>query len=138
MPIADKEINCDLLLILYGLIENWENEVVEFKQASNNYKQDEIGQYFSAISNEANLKGLQYGWLVFGVHNKTKEIVGTDYRNTRGLETLKHEIAQNTTGGITFIDIFEVYDGKDDNAHRVIMFKIPAAVTAVPTAWKNH
>jgi len=73
---------------------------------------------------------------VFGVHNKTKAIVGTDYRDTLGLETLKHEIAQNTTGGITFLDIFEVYDGED--ARRIIMFKIPAAVATVPTAWKNH
>jgi len=130
----DRNINEELLHTLRGLIRNWEHEVVEFKQASNDYKQSEIGQYFSAISNEANLKGLQHGWLVFGVSNKTKEIAGTDYRDTRGLETLKHEIAQNSTGGITFIDIFEIYN--DDM--RIIMFKIPAAVTAIPTAWKGH
>jgi len=51
----------DLLLILNALISGWENEVVEFKQAGKDYSQNEIGQYFSAISNEANLKGLQYG-----------------------------------------------------------------------------
>jgi ATP-dependent DNA helicase RecG len=130
----DKEMNNDLLLTLCALLQRWENEVIEFKEASNNYKQDDIGRYFSAISNEANLKGLQYGWLVFGVNNKTRTIVGTDYRDTRGLETLKHEIAQNTTDGITFTDIFEVYD----TDKRVIMFKIPAAVTAMPTAWKGH
>jgi ATP-dependent DNA helicase RecG len=62
-------------------------------------------KYFSAISNEANLKGLQYGWLIFGVNNKTKAVVGSDCRNTRGLETLKHEIAQDTTGNMSFIDI---------------------------------
>ncbi|MCL2323323.1 MAG: ATP-binding protein [Oscillospiraceae bacterium] len=123
-----------MLQTLCGLINNWENEVVEFKQATNNFKQNDIGCYFSAISNEANLKGLQYGWLIFGVDNKTRTIVGTDYRDTHGLEILKHEIAQNTTGGITFTDIFEVYD-KD---MRIIMFKIPAAVTAMPTAWKGH
>ena len=50
-------------------------------------------QYFSAISNEVNLKGLQHGWLVFGVRNKNKEIVGSDYRNTKGLDTLKQEIS---------------------------------------------
>jgi ATP-dependent DNA helicase RecG len=72
---------------------------------------------------------------VFGIDNKTKKIVGTDYRDTRGLETLKHEIAQNTTGGIGFINIYEVYDSKGD---RIVMFKIPAAVTSVPTAWKGH
>lgn len=130
----DINMNGELLQTLHGLIRNWEHEVVEFKQASNDYKQHEIGRYFSAISNEANLKGLQYGWLVFGVNNKTREIVSTDYRDTHGLESLKHEIAQNTTGGITFTDIFEVYDGND----RAVMFKIPAAVAAIPTAWKGH
>jgi ATP-dependent DNA helicase RecG len=134
LPSLDRNINDELLLTLRGLIANWENEVAEFKQASNDYKQDLIGQYFSALSNEAKLKGLQHSWLVFGVHNKTREIVGTDYRNTQGLDTLKHEIAQNTTCGMTFTDIFEVYDGNK----RVVMFKIPAAVTAMPTAWKNH
>ncbi|MDR1246473.1 MAG: ATP-binding protein [Clostridiales Family XIII bacterium] len=128
------KINAELLEILRGLIEHWEDEVVEFKQAGNGYKLDDIGKYFSAISNETNLRGVQYGWLIFGVNNKTKAIVGSDYRNTRGLETLKHEIAQDTTGNMSFIDIFEVYDGDD----RVVMFKIPAAVIAMPTAWKNQ
>ncbi|MDR1204266.1 MAG: putative DNA binding domain-containing protein [Peptococcaceae bacterium] len=131
----DIDLNTDLLQTLRGLIASWENEAVEFKLANNNYKQDEIGQYFSAISNEANLKGLQYGWLVFGVHNKTRGIEGSDYRNTQGLETLKHEIADNTTDRITFIDIFEVYDEEN---RRIVMFKIPAAIPNVPTAWKGH
>lgn len=130
----DKKLNDDMLLTLHGLIDNWENEVIEFKRAGKDYDKDKIGRYFSAISNEANLKGLQHGWLVFGVDNKTQTIVGSDYRDTRGLETLKHEIAQNTTGGITFTDVFEVYDGES----RVVMFKIPASVIAMPTAWNNH
>jgi ATP-dependent DNA helicase RecG len=130
----DKKLNADLILTLRGLIANWENEVIEFKAAGNDYDKDRIGQYFSALSNEANLKRLQHGWLVFGVDNKTHAVVGSNYRDARGLETLKHEIGQNTTGGITFTDIFEVYDGD----LRVVMFKIPAAVVAVPTAWKNH
>jgi len=79
-----NNINEDLLQILRGLIRNWEHEVVEFKQASNDYKQHEIGQYFSAISNEANLKGLQYGWLVFGIDNKTRSIVGTNSNKRTG------------------------------------------------------
>jgi ATP-dependent DNA helicase RecG len=74
----DVKKNDELLHILRGLILHWEDEVVEFKQATNDYKQNEIGQYFSAISNEASLKGVQHGWLVFGVNNKTKEIVNTD------------------------------------------------------------
>ena len=68
----------ELLDILNKLIKDWEYEVVEFKEASNDYDKNKIGQYFSAISNEANLKGLQFGWLVFGVRNKGKMIVGSD------------------------------------------------------------
>lgn len=135
MANAFQNTNSELLQILHGLIRDWEHEIVEFKQATNNFSQHDIGKYFSAISNEAALKGLQNGWLVFGVNNETKKPDSTDYRNTKGLETLKHEIAQNTTGGITFIDIYEVYD--EDN-NRIIMFKIPAAVSGIPTAWKGH
>lgn len=134
MPDINNQINNELLKLLHGLIRNWEHEVVEFKQASNSFSQDEIGQYFSALSNEANLKGLKHGWLIFGVHNVTREIVNTNYRDTHGLEVLKHEIADNATGRLTFADVYEVFDGDK----RVIMFKIPAAVTGIPTAWKGH
>ena len=46
----------DLIATLINLIKNWETEVVEFKEANRDYDKDKIGQYFSAISNEANLK----------------------------------------------------------------------------------
>jgi len=134
MSNTDQNQNNNLLQTLHGLIRDWEHEVVEFKQASNSFSQHDIGKYLSAISNEASLKGVRYGWLIFGVNNKTREIVGTNYRDTKGLDVLKHEIAQNSTGGITFIDVFEVYN--DEN--RVVMFKIPAAITGIPTAWKGH
>ena len=52
---------------LMNLMERWEHEIVEFKEAKGGYNEDKIGQYFSAISNEANLLGCQYGWLVLGV-----------------------------------------------------------------------
>ena len=134
----DDHSKSDLLETLFGLIQHWENEVVEFKEADNDYDRDRIGRYFSAISNEANLMGLQYGWLVFGVRNKDKKILGTDYRDSKGLDTLKQEIAANTTGGISFIEIYEVFPEVDGEQKRVIMFQIPAAATAIPTGWKNH
>ena len=45
--------------LLDELIATWENEVVEFKQANNDYDTDKIGEYFSALSNEANLRGAE-------------------------------------------------------------------------------
>ena len=130
--------NEELLIVLKNLIKRFEYELVEFKEATNDYDKNKIGQYFSAISNEANLKGQQYGWLIFGVRNKDKAIVGTNYRKNSGIENLKHEIAQGTTGSITFIDIYEIYPEYEGEHRRVIMFKIPAAVTAIPTGWHDH
>ena len=47
---------------------HYENEVVEFKKAENNFDFDDLGKYFSALSNEANLRDKDFGWLVFGVY----------------------------------------------------------------------
>ena len=128
----------DLVLTLQSLIVHWETEIVEFKEASNDFDKNKIGQYFSAISNEANLKDMQYGWLVFGVRNKDHVIVGSDYRNSKGLETLKQEIADDTNGNISFMEIYELSVPVDGQDKRVVMFQIPAAVTAMPTSWKGH
>lgn len=35
-----------------------ESEVIEFKHAENNFDKRKLGKYFSALSNEANLKGV--------------------------------------------------------------------------------
>lgn len=137
--LTDSNINNEeLCTILNNLISNWECEVAEFKEAGNDYDKNKIGQYFSAISNESNLKGLQHGWLVFGVRNKDKKIVGSEYRNNKGLDNLKQEISIGTTGGISFIEIYEAYPVVDGEKKRVIMFQIPAAITATPTGWYDH
>lgn len=38
-----KDNDSNILLTLQKLIENWENEVVEFKEANNDYDKDKIG-----------------------------------------------------------------------------------------------
>lgn len=55
----DNNLQDQLLEKLNSLINNWENETVEFKEANNDYDKDKIGKYFSALSNEANLRNLQ-------------------------------------------------------------------------------
>ncbi|MBQ3341212.1 MAG: hypothetical protein IJG84_04910 [Kiritimatiellae bacterium] len=44
---------------LLSLLANWENEVVEFKSGGKGFSSDEIVKYFSALSNEATLRGLE-------------------------------------------------------------------------------
>ena len=112
-----------------------ETEVVEFKEAKNNYDFTKFGKYFSALSNEANLKGKPYAWLVFGIENKYHKVVDSQFRPLRkDLDSLKGEIANKTTNRITFIEIYELPtpDG------RVIMFQIPAAPKGFPIAFDGH
>ena len=112
-----------------------ETEWLEFKEAKDNYDFNKLGEYFSALSNEANLKGKPYGWLIFGIENKTRNIVGTRYRpHKNDLDSLKLEIANKTTNRITFMEIHELHLPEG----RVIMFQIPAAPKGIPIAWEGH
>lgn len=125
----------ELRRLLSELIATWENEVVEFKQASNDYKTDTIGEYFSALSNEANLRGAERAWLVFGVNDKTRAVVGSNYRPERErLDGLKGQMAQGTEPSIAFRNIHVL----EDPAGRVVLFEIPAAPRGIPIAWKGH
>jgi ATP-dependent DNA helicase RecG len=112
-----------------------ENEIVEFKEAKNTFDFTKLGKYFSALSNESNLKSKPYAWLVFGIENRCHAVVGSQYRLKRkDLDSLKSEIADKTTNRITFIEIYEVILTEG----RVIMFQIPAAPKGLPVAFEGH
>lgn len=124
----------ELVEILSRLLANpRENEVFELKEAKGNLDFKEIGRYFSALSNEANLNFEPWAWLVFGVDDSGR-VVGTRFRpEEKGLQGLKREIANSTNNGITFMGIYPVeYEGK-----RVVMFQIPPAAQAIPTQFNG-
>lgn len=126
---------------LGNLIECWEHEIVEFKEAKGQYSEDRIGQYFSAISNEANLAGRQYGWFVLGISERgEKHPVGTSFKqgDSSLLEKFKYTISKGTTDGMTFLDVVELYPKYNGKPLRVLMFKIPAAVAGMPTEWNTR
>lgn len=121
--------------LLATLIERWENEVVEFKRAGDGYSTDDIGKYFSALANEANLRNQDRAWLVFGVDNRSRKAVGSDYRpEPERLHGLKMQISAGTEPAVTLRNIHELLlaDG------RVLLFEIPAAPLGMPIAWKGH
>ena len=121
--------------LLDNLIATWENEVVEFKRASIDYDTNKIGEYFSALANEANLHNVECAWLVFGVHNTTLSVVGSNYcKDHDHLQRLKMNIKEGTQPKITFRNIYELLDPKG----RVVLFEIPAAPIGIPISWKGH
>ena len=122
------------LEFLHSLIREWENECVEFKEANDNFPTSDIGKYFSALANEANLRNRSSAWLVFGVNNRTRETTGTIYRMDRDrLHSLKKQIADGTGAG-TLREIHEVFDGEK----RILLFEIMPAPRGLPVAWNGH
>lgn len=114
------------------MMESFESEVIEFKEARTNYSFNDIGKYFSALSNEANLRGLQEAWLVFGISDD-KRYVGTEFRKQGNLQSLKKEIVNGTNERLTFLEIYELIIEKC----RVIVFQIPPAIRGIPTTWQG-
>ena len=124
-----------LQALLSQLIEHWEDEVVEFKRAGDGFSTSDIGKYFSALANEANLRNEEKAWLVFGVDDTSRAVVGTDYRMERGrLHGLKMQIAEGAEPSITLRDIHELHLAQG----RVLLLEIPAAPQGMPIAWQGH
>ena len=120
--------------ILNHLLSHYENEVVEFKAAQNSFDVDDLGKYFSALSNEANLRERDFAWIVFGVDNKKHEITGTNFKNGEmALNKLKQDMSQHTTDNLIFREIVPIFvDGK-----RVLLFKVPASPRNIVMHWKG-
>lgn len=97
-----------------------ETEWVEFKV--NYYEPQEIGEYISALSNSACLHQKDYGYLVFGVENKTHAVKGTTFKPKKkkvGNEELENWLARLLSPRIDF-KVFEFeYEG-----HPIVIFKI--------------
>ena len=121
------------------LATKFETEVIEFKEAKNSFPFDDLGKYFSALSNEANLHNERCAWLVFGVEDKKHTIVGTNYRNdAKSLASLKEEIGKQTTGNVSFIEIYQcTRKDKGGIDRRILLFQIPAAPKGMPVAFKR-
>jgi len=118
--------------LLYNLLQSsTETEILEFKEAKTQYDKDKLGKYFSALSNEANLKEKSFAWFLLGVNDK-KKIVGTIISDVQ-INDYKNEMANHTSPSISFIEVHRVsIDNKT-----VLMLQIPAAPRGMPVAWKG-
>lgn len=120
--------------IFNRLWEHSESEVVEFKKAEYNFDIDELGRYFSALSNEANLRERESAWIVFGVWDKEHRIVGTNFKNGEvALNKLKQDMSQHTTDNLIFREIVPI----EIEDKRVLLFKVPASPRNIVMCWKG-
>lgn len=63
---------------VHHLIEQCESETLEFKK--DNESPEKIGKYISALANSAALLGQTEAYMIWGIDDNTKEIVGTNFK----------------------------------------------------------
>ncbi|MEK6284360.1 MAG: RNA-binding domain-containing protein [Acidobacteriota bacterium] len=121
MATTDPQKKLDALLPLDA-----ETEWVEFKH--NNANPVKIGEYISAISNGAVLHGKRAGYIVWGVEDRTHNVLGTTFQPRRakvGNEELENWLLRLLSPRIDFtIHEFE------RNGLPMVLFEIQAANTA--------
>lgn len=124
----DKYINLLETLLSYKDEYEW----LDFKE--NWFSKDEIGEYISAIANGAALCGKEFGYIVWGVNDATKEVVGTTVNFNKDIdnEPYKHYLARNLTPKISFETVEFKY-----NEARIVMLIIPQSKSIV-TKFKNE
>lgn len=110
-----------------------ECEWVEFKM--NLKTEEEIGKYISALSNGACLQNEPFGYLVFGVDDKTLTPEGTTFQpkmHKVGGEELEHWLLQRLSPKVELIIHEIIYQGK-----LISLFQVQAAYNQ-PTCFSHH
>ena len=101
-----------------------ESEWVEFKL--NFHSEQEIGERISALANGAAIHNQDFGYLVFGIEDKTHIIKGTTFKpkqHKKGNEELEHWLAQRLDPRIDF----RIHEFAYDSTRQIAVFVIPAA-----------
>ncbi|MBE6133400.1 MAG: hypothetical protein E7178_01895 [Erysipelotrichaceae bacterium] len=109
--------------LIYIIKNKSECEYVEYKDSF--YSDDEIGEYISALSNGAALRKQKYGYLIWGVDNKSRKLTNTKFiydREVNGGESYSHYLSRNLGPSIDVEFKEELIDGC-----RVVYLEIPAA-----------
>ena len=110
-----------------------ETEWVELKKDNSNPHL--IGRYISALSNSACLYNKKHGYLLFGVEDKTHQVIGTKFKPKKckkGNEELENWLLRKLHPRIDFKIIEHVY-----NDVPVVIFKIDSNKQNIPIKFDN-
>jgi ATP-dependent DNA helicase RecG len=110
-----------------------ENRWLEFKQ-NKCITNQEIGEYISAMSNGATLANEPFGYIVWGIKDITRAIIGTNFsfiHAKEGNQDLELWLRKLLTPSIKF----EIYEF-DYNDNKIVLVQIPSA-KGEPTYFKQ-
>ena len=108
-------------------LENMNEKQIQYQieLCLNWFSKDGIGEYISAIANGAALCGKEFGYVVWGINDKTKEITGTTINFDKDIdgEPYKHYLARKLTPSIPFEVKEFLYNDK-----RIVILTIPSSM----------
>lgn len=100
-----------------------ESQWVEFKQNFN--EPESIGEYVSAIANGAKLVGRSQGFIVWGVEDGTRQIVGTSFdpaKSVKGNQGIENWLSTQLQPQVLFRFVVEEVEG-----NRIVVLEVAAA-----------
>lgn len=114
--------------------EPHESEWLEFK--CNNKDSERIGKYLSALSNSACIENKKYGYLLWGIDDKTHDVVGTSFKphatKGKGNEDLEPWLARLLSSHVHFKFSEYDYEGKP-----VVILRVDATNNR-PVSFNGH
>ena len=119
----------NLQTFLENMLGKPESELVEFKLAGQQFSERSLWNYFSALANEANLRGKTSAYLILGINPKTH--LPEDTRSWSGKNDIRD--LKNQTHKDLWIGFREIYDTILDSK-RILIFEIPPAPHGTPIA----
>lgn len=110
----------------------YETEWLEFK--TNGFNPNELGEYISAMSNTAAYNGKDFAYLIWGIENKTHEIVGSSFNHRTDInnEPLDHFLARQIKPSIDYKFFNLIIDDKN-----VVILEVPRAYK-VPITFREE
>lgn len=127
--LGDKTMEKYIQIVKEIISRDFEEEWFEFKE--NWLEAHVIGEYISTLSNSAAICRKDFAYLIWGINDKTHDVVGTkfDFRKNVKNEPLEHYLARQLNPYVTF-SFHEInYKGK-----RLVVLEIPKAKN-IPTSF---
>lgn len=109
-----------------------ETETVEFKE--NNFSPEDIGERISALSNSANLYDEKCAYMVFGIRDKSHDIIGTTFLPSKekvGNDQIEFWLSRHINPRIDF----RIHEFQHESKI-IVIFEIPPALNQ-PVKFNN-
>lgn len=120
------------IALVQHLLSLPESEWVEFKE--NNPDPDRIGRYISALANSAAIANRSYGYVIWGVNDRTRTPVGTTFE-PQGVKAGNEEL-EGWLNRVISPNIGHHFTSIEYEGHNLVVLTIPRA-SATPVAFKG-